>query len=102
MDAQRRPELRAGDAEREVTLERLRAAHAEGRLDVDEFYSRMDDVYTARTFGDLDAILADLPAAGSSASPPRRPRPLTLLPTARRRRSKQPTPTEHPGCGTCG
>lgn len=64
MDPERRPDLRVGDREREVTLERLRDAHAEGRLDFDEFYARLDDVYRARTYADLDALVIDLPPAG--------------------------------------
>lgn len=74
MDPERRPDLRVGDAEREVTLERLRDGHAEGRLDADEFYGRLDAVYTARTFADLDALVADLPAAGVTRYPPPPPR----------------------------
>jgi hypothetical protein len=69
-DGQR--QLRVGNAEREATLERLRDAHAEGRLDIDEFYARLDTVYDAKTYGELDAVVADLPAAGLTrlSSPP--------------------------------
>lgn len=70
MDPERRPDLRVGDREREVTLERLRDAHAEGRLAVDEFYGRLDDVYRARTYADLDALVVDLPPAGLTQPTP--------------------------------
>lgn len=70
MEPERRPNLRVGDAEREDTLERLRAAHAEGRLDADEFYGRLDEAYRSRTYADLDALVVDLPPAGLTRFPP--------------------------------
>ena len=66
------PELRASDAERDVVATRLREAHAEGRLTVEEFSERLDAALVARTRGDLDALTRDLPAVAAAA--PRRPR----------------------------
>jgi DUF1707 SHOCT-like domain len=43
------PSLRASDAEREQTVERLRDASAEGRLALEEFVERMTAAYDART-----------------------------------------------------
>lgn len=63
------PHLRASDAERDAVAEVLREAHAEGRLSVTEFAERLDAVYAARTFGELEPLTADLPT-----SPPARPR----------------------------
>ncbi|MBT2389643.1 DUF1707 and DUF2154 domain-containing protein [Streptomyces sp. ISL-1] len=64
------PEMRASDAERERVAERLRDAVAEGRLDMEEFGQRLDDAYEARTHGELEPLVSDLPAAGTvSASP---------------------------------
>ncbi len=85
MNPERRPDLRVSDAERESTLERLRDAHAEGRLDADEFYGRLDAVYEARTYADLDALVGDLPAAGPTRFAARRPGsdPQVTPPTAR-------------------
>jgi Domain of unknown function (DUF1707) len=60
-DPDRHPELRAGDGDRQRVAERLRQAHAEGRLDLDEFDQRVTAAYSARTYGDLDALTADLP-----------------------------------------
>ncbi|WP_308257458.1 DUF1707 SHOCT-like domain-containing protein [Pseudonocardia lacus] len=63
-----RPEdLRAGDADRERVLDRLRAAHVEGRLDVEEFDERIRATLAARTYGELAALTSDLPPA---AAPP--------------------------------
>ena len=65
-----RPEdMRAGDADREVMLERLRAAHAEGRLDADEFEERVTATLAARTYGELAALAADLPGDPPSPRP---------------------------------
>jgi hypothetical protein len=59
-----RPEdLRAGHADRERVLDRLRRAHVEGRLDDDEFDERIRATLAARTYGELDALTVDLPAA---------------------------------------
>jgi hypothetical protein len=56
------PRLRASDADRERTVQVLREHHAEGRLDVDEFHERFNAAYEAKTLGELDALLADMPA----------------------------------------
>jgi hypothetical protein len=64
-----RPEdMRAGDVDREQVLDRLRIAHAEGRLDLDEFDERITATFAARTYADLGAITVDLP--GEPPSPP--------------------------------
>jgi len=62
--------LRVGDAEREAVGEILRREHVNGRLDVIEFQERLDRSLVAKTYADLDALVADLP--GSEA--PRRRR----------------------------
>jgi hypothetical protein len=56
------PRLRASDADRERTVELLREHHAVGRLTADEFHERLERAYAAKTRGDLDELLADLPA----------------------------------------
>ena len=56
------PPMRASDADRERTAELLREHHAVGRLTAEEFADRLDRVFTAKTIGDLDTLLADLPA----------------------------------------
>ena len=54
--------LRASDSDREQAAERLRHATAEGRLTADELDERLESLYGSRTYGELDALLADLPA----------------------------------------
>ncbi|WP_116026394.1 DUF1707 and DUF4870 domain-containing protein [Thermomonospora umbrina] len=52
--------LRVSDAEREPTIERLKDAYAEGRLDEDEFEMRMHLAMTAGTRAELVTVVADL------------------------------------------
>src|SRR3984885_2304706 len=56
------PRLRASDADRERTSQLLREHHGVGRLTAEEFQERLEKVFQARTLGELDALLADLPA----------------------------------------
>lgn len=56
--------LRASDQDREQVAERLRMAAAEGRLSADELDQRLDAAFRARTYGDLDGLLFDLPSPG--------------------------------------
>ena len=55
------PLLRAGDADRDAVVERLHAAHAEGRLTTEELTERLDAALAARTLGDLLPLTSDLP-----------------------------------------
>ena len=56
------PAWLAGSADRERTVGVLRAAFTEGRLTQDELDDRVARAYTARTYSDLWALVADLPA----------------------------------------
>jgi hypothetical protein len=70
--------MRASDADRDRTVNLLREHHAEGRLDMEEFHDRLNAAYAAKTMGDLDHVLADLPgidlyrlpSAGLRPAPP--------------------------------
>jgi hypothetical protein len=57
----RRSTVRASDADREHVAERLREAAGEGRLLAEELEERLTSAFRARTYGDLDPLLADLP-----------------------------------------
>jgi uncharacterized protein DUF1707 len=57
----RRSALRASDADREAVAEQLRNAAAEGRLLAEELEHRLGTAFSARTYGELDAVVADLP-----------------------------------------
>jgi hypothetical protein len=54
--------LRASDADRDAIAERLRRAAVEGRLDHEELEERLHAALRARTYGDLRALVADLPS----------------------------------------
>jgi hypothetical protein len=53
--------MRASDGDRERATEVLREAHAVGRLNLDEFLDRAGAVGSARTWGELHELTADLP-----------------------------------------
>ncbi len=55
------PEPLLSDEERQVVVERLRAACGEGRLSLEEFGDRVGDAYQARTAADLTPLTSDLP-----------------------------------------
>jgi|tagenome__1003787_1003787.scaffolds.fasta_scaffold20811183_2 hypothetical protein len=56
-----RDDMRAGDSDREAVAGRLKAALDEGRLDLHEYDERLQKTYSARTYGDLNGLLDDLP-----------------------------------------
>ena len=58
-----RSDVRASDAERDRTVDALRGHAAAGRLDAEELEERLGRALSARSRGDLAALLADLPAA---------------------------------------
>ncbi|WP_344946980.1 DUF1707 domain-containing protein [Sphaerisporangium flaviroseum] len=63
--------IRAGDGDRDRVAEMLRTAVSEGRISFEELDDRLGRTYAAQTYGELDAIVADLPQAGNLAE--RRP-----------------------------
>jgi hypothetical protein len=65
----RRSVLRASDADREYVAERLRNATAEGRLLAEELEHRLEAAFSARTYGELNALVSDLPREPSSRGP---------------------------------
>lgn len=65
--------MRASDSDRERIVEILREAVAEGRLDLSELDERVGQAYAARTYGELEPLVADLPVAGAVPVPAVRP-----------------------------
>lgn len=63
------PEMRAGDADRERVAQVLRDAAGDGRLTLDELDERLDAVYAAKTYAELEPITRDLPSPGGAAPP---------------------------------
>jgi uncharacterized membrane protein len=56
------PRMRASDADRDQVAALLREHLADGRLTADEFQERLSATFAAKTFGELDELMADLPA----------------------------------------
>jgi Domain of unknown function (DUF1707)/Domain of unknown function (DUF4190) len=59
--------MRAAAADRERAVDVLKAGFTEGRLTQDEYNDRMGRAYAARTYGELTALTADLPAGAMPA-----------------------------------
>ena len=57
-----RDHLRASHQDRDLVVEQLQVAGGNGRLDADELDQRVEAALTARTYGELAALVADLPA----------------------------------------
>jgi hypothetical protein len=62
--------LRATHVDREQASDVLKTAFVQGRLDRDEFGLRVDRALASRTYADLAAITADIPARLGRARPP--------------------------------
>jgi hypothetical protein len=74
-----RGHVRAADADRERVAGLLAASYSEGRLDKDEYDDRLESALTARTYSDLDRVVADLPGGADLMRPvtwPAKPGPV--------------------------
>ena len=63
------PGMLAAAADRERTMDVLKAAYGEGRLTKEEFDSRSARVLAARTYADLTAVVIDLPSGPCRPGP---------------------------------
>jgi hypothetical protein len=66
-----RGRLRVSDAEREQVIGIVKAAFVHGVLAKDEFDLRVSQAFTSRTYAELAAVTAGLPARPTAAQPPR-------------------------------
>jgi hypothetical protein len=91
--------LRASTADRERAIDVLKAAFAEGRLDQEEYTDRVGQAHASRTYGELGALIADLPvgpfgtlapAPPLAAGPPLEAGPLPVPPPSARPRRLPP------------
>jgi DUF1707 SHOCT-like domain len=62
--------LRVSHAEREQAIGTLKAAFVHGMLAKDEFDLRIGQAFASRTYAELAAVTADLPAGLAAAQPP--------------------------------
>ena len=71
-----RGHVRASDADREHVLNTLKAAFVQGRVTMDELTVRAGQALAARTYAELAAITADIPAWVAKVQRPREPAPV--------------------------
>jgi Domain of unknown function (DUF1707)/Cell wall-active antibiotics response 4TMS YvqF len=69
-----RARLRVSHEDRERVAEILRDAAGDGRLDLEELEQRLERAFAAKTYGDLEPLVADLPM-GVPARPTASPAP---------------------------
>jgi hypothetical protein len=68
-----RGRLRASHADREQVIDTLKTTFVQGRLTKDEFDARIGQTLASRTYAELAAVTADIPARPASAQPLRKP-----------------------------
>ena len=79
--AQEAAGLQASRSDRERVIDLLKAAFVQGRLDRDEFGTRIGQALASRTCGELAAVTADIPVELIGALPRRPPvRPRRRIP----------------------
>jgi hypothetical protein len=78
-----RGHLRASHADREQVIGTLKAAFVQGMLAKDEFDTRVGQAFGSRTYAELAALTADLPAMPPAAQPPKPGRPQGRQPVLR-------------------
>jgi Domain of unknown function (DUF4190)/Domain of unknown function (DUF1707) len=65
-----RAQMRAATADRDRAIEFLTTAFTDGRLDKEEYDGRLERALSARTYAELDAVVADLPGTRPRPAPP--------------------------------
>ena len=79
----RRGHLRAADTDRERVVATLQAAFVQGRLDKHELDARVGQALASRTYAELAALTADIPAGPTAAEPAAAPGPAAAEPVRR-------------------
>jgi len=68
----RRGRLRVSHADREQVIDALKAAFVQGQIDKEELDARVGHAFASRTYAELAALTADIPAGPAASRPPRR------------------------------
>ncbi|MFF4586732.1 DUF1707 and DUF4190 domain-containing protein [Streptomyces sp. NPDC001388] len=94
----------ASHADRERAVDVLRAGFSEGRLQQDEFTKRVERAYQARTVGELQLVVSDLPQGPMAVQPALVPPPGFGPPVPRTFLPAPPPPTNGKAVGSmvCG
>jgi hypothetical protein len=69
-------DLRIADTDRERAIAQLSKHAGDGRLTLEEFEARVEEVYAARTYADLGHVFVGLPRYDLAPPVPRRRRPV--------------------------
>lgn len=81
----RSSDLRIGDADREHAASVLREHTVEGRLTLEEYVERLDEVFAANSEQELVGALRELPERSTAPTPKRRAWLITLIGSVQRR-----------------
>jgi hypothetical protein len=81
LDGMGRDEMRAADSDRQAVADKLKKALDEGRLDLTEYDERLQKTYAAKTYGDLNGLLDDLPNVAPAPVPQAEPVPQNAAPS---------------------
>ncbi|MFJ8106777.1 DUF1707 and DUF4190 domain-containing protein [Streptomyces sp. NPDC096132] len=94
----------ASHADRERAVDVLRAGFSEGRLQQDEFNKRVERAYQARTVGELQLVISDLPQGPMAVQPTLAAPPAFGPPVPRTFLPAPPPPTNGKAVGSmvCG
>ena len=65
-------QVRASDVDRKAVQDRLHLAHANGEIDLAEFDTRVRNAWQAKSRGELERIVADLPPVRPGKPPVKR------------------------------
>ncbi len=65
-----RANMRAADADRDRVAALLNTSYVDGRLSKDEYDARLETTLSARTYAELDQMVADLPVAYAGGARP--------------------------------
>ncbi|MFB9879177.1 DUF1707 domain-containing protein [Planobispora siamensis] len=68
------PQMRASDDDRDRVASVLREHYAQGRLTVEEFDERLEQLYASKTYGELATLTSDLPDVDLRKLPTAAPR----------------------------
>jgi hypothetical protein len=91
-----RDRLRAGHADREQAIETLKTAFVDGRLTKNELAARTGRALAARTYANLAALTADIPAGAVEPAEPVAAVPAPAVPTPAEPAAAPPVPARPP------